>query len=232
MFAGRIVALAKAARPLVVRAAKATPVAFPKVVASVSTVRFNSTLADTLQKELKHEQGEQEVDQEFVDIKKLVLKSFKLHDHTGEGVVKLTREHKGEQIEVVFDCQDVEENEVEPENEQTEPEMDVGVNFEVIISKPSAHSKLVVQCLGTAEGTTIRNVRHLPAEKPIDDVDGYSGPTFDDLDGELQDEIAKYLEDRRIDSDFGYFVLAYATDKEQREYVNWLNKLHDFVSAK
>jgi len=106
------------------------------------------------------------------------------------------------------------------------------VNFEVVISKPAANSKMVFQCMGTAEGTTIQNVRHLPLDKDVDDVDGYTGPTFDDLDEDLQNGIASFLETRKIDSDFGYFVLAYATDKEQREYVNWLNKFHEFVVAK
>jgi len=226
MFASRVVSLAKAVRPMVSRTVQAKP-----ALSVFSNARLNSSLAESLQKELKHEQGEQEVDQEFLDIQKLVLKSFKLQDNVGEGVVKLTREHKNETIEVVFDCQDVEEEEAEAE-EGEDPELDVGVNFEVIISKPSANARLIAQCLGTAEGTSIRNVRHLPLDKPVDDVEGYTGPTFEDLDEELQEGIAHYLEARKIDSDFGYFVLAYATDKEQREYVNWLNKVHDFVSTK
>lgn len=234
MFTSRIIALAKASRPVVTRAIQGkSAFAVPKVViGKAAGVRFNSTLAETLQKELKHEQGEQEVDQEFVDIQKLVLKSFKLHDNVGEGIVKLTREHKGESIEVIFDCQDIEEDEIETLEEGEEPELEVGINFEVVISKAATQSKIVVECLGTAEGTSIRNIRNLPIDQPLEDVNGYNGPTFEDLDEELQQGFSEYLEARKIDSDFGYFVLAYATDKEQREYVNWLNKLHDFVSAK
>jgi hypothetical protein len=45
-------------------------------------------------------------------------------------------------------------------------------------------------------------------------------------------EFYTYLEERDIDQDFSYFVLAYSKQKEQKEYVNWLEKLTEFVSNK
>ena len=60
----------------------------------------------------------------------------------------------------------------------------------------------------------------------------YIGPKFTELDDELRMEFQNYLEERNIDQDFSYFVLTYAKQKEQQEYVNWLEKLSEFVAAK
>ena len=66
------------------------------------------------------------------------------------------------------------------------------------------------------------------------DVDGalYGGPAFDHLDETLQNAFLDYLEDRHVDDDLSFFVLAYARHKEQQEYVNWLHKVLEFADTK
>ena len=66
------------------------------------------------------------------------------------------------------------------------------------------------------------------------DVDStlYGGPAFDHLDENLQNAFLDYLEDRRVDEDLSFFVLAYARHKEQTEYVNWLHKVLEFADKK
>ena len=58
------------------------------------------------------------------------------------------------------------------------------------------------------------------------------GPRFYQLDDDLRLEFYTYLEERDIDQDFSYFVLTYSKQKEQKEYVNWLENLTEFVSNK
>ena len=58
------------------------------------------------------------------------------------------------------------------------------------------------------------------------------GPRFYQLDDDLRLEFHTYLEERDIDQDFSYFVYTYSKHKEQKEYVNWLEKLTEFVSNK
>ena len=60
----------------------------------------------------------------------------------------------------------------------------------------------------------------------------YGGPAFDHLDETLQNAFLDYLEDRHVDDDLSFFVLAYARHKEQQEYVNWLHKVLEFADTK
>jgi hypothetical protein len=97
------------------------------------------SLSSALLKELEHENAPNEIDVEFEDVKKNILKSFTLTDEVGLGIVKLHRVYKDETIDVKFDCQDEsdsDESEYPPEGEEEEePAMSYGINFEVTISK-------------------------------------------------------------------------------------------------
>jgi complement component 1 Q subcomponent-binding protein len=61
--------------------------------------------------------------------------------------------------------------------------------------------------------------------------DLYMGPVFDELDEDLQVTFSKYLEERGIDTALATFLPDYIDYKEQKEYVNWLKDVNDFVSA-
>lgn len=60
----------------------------PVLPSMQSSNRAFSALADILSKELIYEKNEEssgEIDQDFVDIKKQILKTFKIKDVVGEG---------------------------------------------------------------------------------------------------------------------------------------------------
>lgn len=57
----------------------------------------------------------------------------------------------------------------------------------------------------------------------------YSGPPFANLDEDLQVLLEKYLEERGINTRMALFIPDYIDHKEQREYIQWLNKLKKFV---
>lgn len=193
---------------------------------------FSSQLGEALGSEIEHEESNAEVDKEFLDLKKQIEKSFKIHDTDGNGIVKLTRTHGNESIVVTFDCQDTsdEENfeEAETEEGDSEATLGFGINFEVAITK--GNNKLLVNCVGGDGSITVDSIRHLPANKDSHDLETYGGPNFDDLDEKVVDGFFDYLEERQVNSDLGHFVLSYSREKEQKEYVNWLKNVQDFVS--
>ena len=57
---------------------------------------------EVLANEIAAEASNDEVDQEYLDAKKAVESTFKIHEKDGEGVVKLESKYKGETIEVTF----------------------------------------------------------------------------------------------------------------------------------
>ena len=195
---------------------------------------------EVLANEIAAEASNDEVDQEYLDAKKAVESTFKIHEKDGEGVVKLESKYKGETIEVTFDCQD--EEEMDPSEEEMEEmaanaggddddgplaEGDVGINFDVVIAKKEG--KVVVSCTA-AQHLHIKQVRHVAAGKNVEDQELYGGPRFDLLDEELQDAFYAYLADRGINEDLCFFILAHSGVKEQKEYETWLNKLLDFTA--
>lgn len=57
----------------------------------------------------------------------------------------------------------------------------------------------------------------------------YAGPPFANLDEDLQILLEKYLEERGINTRLALFIPDYIDQKEQREYIQWLNKVKAFV---
>lgn len=201
-----------------------------------------TSLHEVLANELAAEAADDEVDQEYLDAKKAIESTFKIHDEAGKGVVKLEGKYKGESIEVIFDCQDEEEMDLSEEamerataegddNEQGDEDdgehLDIGINFDVTIGKKDG--KMVVSCTA-AQSFRINQVRYVSAGKDLADQELYGGPTFEQLDETLQDAFYAYLAERGINEDLSFFILAHSGLKEQKEYENWLNKLLDFTA--
>jgi hypothetical protein len=49
-----------------------------------------------------------------------------------------------------------------------------------------------------------------------------------ELDEGLKQSFVEYLEELHVNDDLSYFILAYAKEQEQREYLGWLNGLAEF----
>ena len=58
----------------------------------------------------------------------------------------------------------------------------------------------------------------------------YRGPDFDRLDDSFQLAFSHFLEERGIDEDMSFFILSYSQQKEQQDYVDWLQKISAFVN--
>lgn len=51
-----------------------------------------------------------------------------------------------------------------------------------------------------------------------------------ELDEGLKQAFADYLEELNVNDDLSHFIVAYAREKEQKEYVGWLHNLVDFFA--
>lgn len=61
--------------------------------------------------------------------------------------------------------------------------------------------------------------------------DLYVGPPFSNLDEDLQVLLERYLEERGINTALAIFVPDYIDMKEQKEYLNWLSNVKNFIEA-
>lgn len=197
-----------------------------------ASVRFASSLSETLGNELVAEKAEKgaDIDQDLVDVQKHVLKVFKLKEEAGSSYTTLTRKHGEELIEIVFSCTDVEEGsgfDMEQENgEDPQIEEGQGIAFDIKITK--GDNQMVISAVAS-DALTIRNVAYIDG-KLKDKDDAYDGPSFDDLDEAVQGAFYEYLTERNIDDDLSFFILASSHHKEQREYENWLEKVQSFTA--
>lgn len=58
----------------------------------------------------------------------------------------------------------------------------------------------------------------------------YTGPNYNELDEKLQAQFQAYIKHRGIDANMGHYLCRLNYDKEQEDYVAWLEKLKTFVS--
>ena len=83
------------------------------------------------------------------------------------------------------------------------------------------------QCMA-ADTVVIHGVEYLP--KGVDDEKLYGGPTFDELDSELQDSFHEYLAESGVDDTVASFIALYADYKEQQEYTKWLTDMEASIA--
>ena len=208
-------------------------------VRTAPTFRFNSSLTEVLGVEIDEEKSnDDELDQDLIDVRKQILKVFKIKEEPGVSVVTLSRKHGDEKIEVKFNVQDFNEGdgmieEAEEGDEENDPENEDGSNggidFEVTIQK--GNSKVIIDAMAS-ESLNINNIRYIDgAHATTDEMTLYTGPNFEDLEESVQAAFYEYLTERNIDDDLSFFILAHSREKEQKEYINWLEKMQDFTAG-
>ena len=73
-------------------------------------------------------------------------------------------------------------------------------------------------------------MRYYEESSAKDSLANYPGPFYEDLDERFQDKFERLLSDFGINSELCLFIERFAADKENREYIRWLNNLQQFVS--
>jgi len=75
----------------------------------------------------------------------------------------------------------------------------------------------------------IGNMRTFSSPEEKEDPAAYNGPEFEDLDEKLQETLDEWLSSLGVDPSLIDFIDAMAVDKEQREYITWLQNLSKLV---
>lgn len=123
--------------------------------------------------------------------------------------------------------------ELADEDEVEEPEPSFPAHLSISVERAG---KGVLEIDATAQDgiLAINNVNYVKDKKLLEPgnvelANTYTGPPFGNLDEDLQVLFEKYLEERGINTNFALFVPEYIDFKEQKEYLNWLSGVKNFV---
>ncbi|KAI3977758.1 hypothetical protein MKX01_039821 [Papaver californicum] len=166
---------------------------------------------------------------------------FKIVDNAGEGIITLTRDYQGEEIEVTVLKPDLsgdyeedqeegqDDQEVDQNNEEKEEESGSGCVDLVVSVKKKIGPTLEFLVMVEADEITINNLAY-KNPNVSDEAIAYEGPEFKSLDEDLQKACHTYLEVRGINSSIANFLFDYMVNKEHKEYTAWLKNLKNFVA--
>jgi len=231
-------------RPMAISSTRAFSISARKFGEGVTDVALTQKLGEELQYEKDASSDVPEPD---------FLKAFKaqgvwtLGDVSGNDEVTLMRKFGNEDVRVMFSIADIQtEQESEFEEEATEAENEEApahsypIRCSVSITKGNAGGALTVDAMCQDGTFIIDNISfyndakvgtELSAEADWTRRGLYIGPQFDTLDVGVQEEFEKFLGERGINDSLALFVPEYAEHKEQKEYVNWLSNVKNFVEA-
>lgn len=198
-----------------------------------NSVRCSSTLSKLIAQEISKEKSQEShelVDSTLKQIQSQVLTIFKLDETPGNTIVKLTRTYKDEQIEVTFNVEDttdvMDERLVDLEKAEDVSPGGVMIPIEIKITKGD---DILYISATASDYLTIFRVGHEDPEV-VDAPDRWQGPDFHFLGDDLQLAFYELLQERKIDQDLCFFILAYTYKKENNEYLHWLNSLKRFTA--
>eukprot|EP00890_Picochlorum_soloecismus_P002961 jgi/Picsp_1/3666/NSC_06503-R1_protein len=194
---------------------------------SFASADRGAPLAEALDYEIEHERTNYKQPEELLGGPPA---PFTLTESKGDTLMTLTRSYGTETLSVDVMVND--QPDEEPfENEEGEMDVDVSVEFVVTCSKGKGQD-LVFEC--KSDGSYL-DIIHVALEEEGDDEDiddaFYTGPDFEELDESLQDSFLSFLEERGITAELGEWLMHLVHDKEQREYMYWLEKVKHFVSS-
>lgn len=192
---------------------------------STSGSALSESLQSLLQREVKHEKTTYEQPEALA---KGPPAPFTLTSVPGDSTVTLKRTYNGEEIAVdaSVNMQEGLIDDMEGEDEEDEESYTSEALFNVTVTKGG--QSLVFECVSDGTFVDIRHVALEAAEGTTSETT-YTGPVFDELADPLRDAFAAYLEERGVNEDLGEFVRHALYDKEQREYIGWLEKVGGFV---
>ncbi|KAK9764533.1 Mitochondrial acidic protein mam33 [Basidiobolus ranarum] len=214
---------------------------------SGSSQRFGSGLVDkdfahSLQTEISYETENEETEvpeflKEFQD-----KNVFTLEETPGQAEVTLTRKFGNETIQAVFSITDInnaEEDMMYEEEESEEPaELPFPVRCNISITKGDNNGCFTIDAIAEDGDFGIESVIFYKDAKLARDRTGeadwnrrgfYVGPNFSNLDESVKENIQKYLEERGFDEYLANFLPDYIEYKEQKEYLQWLKDVKNFV---
>lgn len=159
-----------------------------------------------------------------------------LTESAGDSKLELRRPFNDEDIVVTVIADEASQDEpgtpdqetpLDPAEQRNFDDLDVGIVAEAKIVR----NDLALDFNFRTDGTYIQvldvSFGH-PEKTERDDNDTtYAGPRYEELDEAVQGAFDGYLEKRGITAEFGEYLMKLTEDKEQREYLNWLQKVHE-----
>jgi len=185
-----------------------------------------SKASKVLSAEVKHEEEQYEQSKELKAFLKNTPFSFKESD--GDVNMILERELGNKAIRIEWQLA----SPFDPNMEDEEGEPEESTSLWVTVEDKSDGSGLTFNCstqTGEDHRYVIGNVKAFATAEEKESVSSYNGPDFEDLDDKLQEGFDEYLAEIGMSSEVCDFVDAMALDKEQREYVRWLNMSKTFL---
>jgi len=180
------------------------------------------------------------------------LKEFKsagiwtIEDTPGSDEITLRRKFGNEHIRLIFSIADLESAEdFDPAEDEGGASAESGepsypLRCSLTITKPSVSGALSVDAVCQEGVFVVENLSYYNDAKLATDLTPeadwkrrglFIGPQFETLDLNFQEEFEKFLQERGINESLAFFVPEYAHHKEQKEYVDWLGKVKNFVDA-
>eukprot|EP00933_Yihiella_yeosuensis_P080840 TRINITY_DN94352_c0_g1_i1.p1 TRINITY_DN94352_c0_g1~~TRINITY_DN94352_c0_g1_i1.p1 ORF type:complete len:245 (+),score=55.49 TRINITY_DN94352_c0_g1_i1:73-807(+) len=198
---------------------------------TLSSRSFSSAgakISKVLESELKHEQDQYEQSKEIKNF--LKNSDFKLVDADGDVNMTLEKTVGDKTVRIEFQLTSPFNPEGEMEGEDFENEA-----TELSISVEDKNGAGLMFFCSTQTGEdhryVIGNVKSYTSAEEKDSLTSYNGPEFEDLDDKLQEAFDEYLGELGMSTEICDFVDAMASDKEQREYVRWLQKVKTHMDS-
>ncbi|CAM6083210.1 unnamed protein product [Calypogeia fissa] len=162
-------------------------------------------------------------------------KPWTLTDKPGQAPVILRRSYGEEDIAVTCvyqsDGYGDDENPEEDINSEDE-DMDASglgscVNMTITINKGADNPTLEISAASYGTQITIEHVYFWEDKDSKEAV--YEGPNFLQLDEEVQTQFEKFIKARGVNKELTGYLFTILADKEQREYMRWLQKVDAFL---
>jgi len=214
-----------------------TPRVAPRIFASQYTRSFAASavatrLGSTLDAEIKHEQEGYKAPP---IISKFLGNNVWKYEKTG-GDVNMTLTKKVGDKQVVCQWQLISPYDSAMDEEvrdgEGEADMDAPTDFSISVENEQG-AGLTFYCQ-TQKGDNLRfligNVKAYGSSAERDSTTAYNGPDFEDLDDKVQESFDEYLGEMGVNDELCDFIDATAADKEQEEYILWLQTAKKFVS--
>ncbi|KAI4835679.1 mitochondrial acidic protein MAM33 [Plasmodium brasilianum] len=184
-------------------------------------------LSEVVKAEVQHEKSNYEAPE---NIKKFLQTSgWKFEEQEGDVNMVLTKTVDG--MKIIIDFQLVSPFQAEGENE-AQAEM---TDFSVTVEKPNKQGGITFYCTTLQNDEKFRymigNVKYYKNEEGKNSVSAYNGPEFEDLDDSLQTSLDEWLANLGVDSELCDFIDSCSIDKEQREYMLWLQNISNFIES-
>jgi hypothetical protein len=197
-------------------------------------------LKEALKSELEYEHDNYEPDE---DLPAQPPSPWTLTESPGDSKLTLTRQYNGETVEVTVladECHDDEGDDehpmadMAPEDHQDQAiadAMDDSIDVAIVAEARIVKGGRSIDIGFRTDGSflAVVDVSLGAPEVTDDDESAYAGPKYEELDEQVQVAFDAYLAERGVDAEFGEYLMKLAASKEQREYVGWLQKIHDFL---